>query len=69
MDGIDEVITFNEDKITLKTSHGLLNISGTELNISKLNLDETIIEVSGKIDSLSYNDNANTKNIFKRIFK
>lgn len=69
MDGINEVISFTEDEIILKTSQGILNISGKNLNISKLNLDETIIEVSGKIDSLNYNDKTNNRNILKRIFK
>ena len=69
MDGIKEVISFSEDNISLKTSQGILNISGKDLNISKLNLDDTIIEISGKIDSFIYNDKTSSKNILKRIFK
>ena len=69
MDGINEVISFTDDEIILKTSQGVLNINGKNLNISKLNLDETVIEVSGKIDSFNYNDKTNNKNFLKRIFK
>ncbi len=69
MNGIQEVITFNEEKIILKSNLGRLDIEGEELNIKKLNLDKENIQINGYINSFEYTDKPVNKNIFKKIFK
>ncbi|MEJ6952136.1 sporulation protein YabP [Natronospora cellulosivora (SeqCode)] len=67
--GVQEVISFNEDKILLQTIQGILDIKGSELNIQNLNLDDANIKVSGLIFSLIYSDKQKEKSILKKIFK
>ncbi len=69
MSGIEEVITFNEDKIILKSNLGRLDIKGKELNIKKLNLENEEIQIAGYFNSIEYTDKPVNNNIFKRIFK
>ncbi len=70
IDGIDEVISYNEAKILLKTTMGTLNIKGKNLNIEQLNLEQNKIKISGKnITSLEYTNKNPNQNIIKKIFK
>lgn len=69
MSGVKEVISFNEDKVILQTTEGVLNIKGKELNIQQLNLDEGEIEIEGLVFSLEYSDKTNSKGLINRLFK
>lgn len=68
--GVDQVDSFNETTIVLSTVKGGLSIKGEELNISKLNLDEGSVKISGMINSLTYISKEGTpKNFMGKIFK
>ncbi|MFW5998789.1 MAG: sporulation protein YabP [Bacillota bacterium] len=71
IDGVKEVISYNESEINLQTNRGILDIKGNNLNIQKLNLEDSSIIVEGNINLLEYDDkNENkSKSIFKRLFK
>lgn len=61
--GIEEVESFNEEEIILRTSHsGMLVIKGTGLHINKLNVDSGDVNISGDISNMDYIDeSAKTK--------
>lgn len=68
--GVEHVGSYNEDTINLSTIKGDIQIKGEELNISKLNLDDGIVNVSGTINSLAYTGKeGEPKNIWGKIFK
>lgn len=68
--GVEQVDSFNETTIVLSTVKGGLSIKGEELNISKLNLDEGSVKISGMINSLTYISKEGTpKNFMGKIFK
>ena len=68
--GVEQVESFNETTITLSTIKGGLSIKGEELNISKLNLDEGSVKISGMINSLTYIGKEGVpKNFIGKIFK
>jgi sporulation protein YabP len=69
LSGAKEVISFNEEKVLLQTTQGLLDIKGQGLNIHNLNLDNETIKIEGLINSLSYTDKSLEKGILKKIFK
>ena len=55
--GIEEVESFNEEEIVLRTSHhGVLVIKGTDLHINKLNVDSGDVKISGEVSTLDYID-------------
>ena len=67
--GVEQVDSFNENTIILTTVKGGLSIKGEELNVSKVNLDEGNVRITGIINSISYNNKEGTpKNLMGRIF-
>lgn len=56
--GVDDVLGFDESVLAVKTVMGILNIEGSGLRISKLDVDPGILWVSGKVDSLYYTEPA-----------
>ena len=68
--GVEQVDSFNDTTIVLSTIKGGLSIKGEELNISKLNLDEGSVKISGTINSLIYISKEGVpKNFIGKIFK
>lgn len=61
--GIDEVESFNEEEIILRTrNNGILVIKGMELHINKLNVDSGDVNILGEVTSMDYVDeSAKTK--------
>ncbi|MDD6847737.1 MAG: sporulation protein YabP [Oscillospiraceae bacterium] len=69
LSGVKDVSGFNEEIVNLDTNLGGLVIRGSQLHISKLNLDTGDVEVEGKVNSLQYFQGKEQKSLFQRIFK
>ncbi len=69
LDGVNEVVSYNEDNIYLKTNLGYLEIKGKNLNIQKLNLESETVKIKGYINNLIYTNKTKEKNFIKRMFK
>ena len=55
--GVEEVESFNEDEIILRTlHHGVLVIKGTELHINRLNVDSGDVNIVGTVTDMDYID-------------
>ncbi len=68
--GVEQVDSFNENTIILSTVKGGLSIKGEGLNVSKVNLDEGNVRITGIINSILYNNKEGApKNLMGRIFK
>jgi sporulation protein YabP len=67
--GVIEVINFSEEKIVLSTELGLLQVSGEDLNIQKLNLDDGELVVEGYIITLDYPEEIEDGGILSSLFK
>lgn len=72
LSGVNEVISFNEEEITLKTSQGNLDIRGQNLKMNKLDVQNGDVIIVGSINSCVYMNNepkTNKGNIFSKLFK
>lgn len=69
--GVEQVESFNDNTIILKTVKGGMTIKGGSLNIGKLNLDEGNVKVDGVINGIFYSDKDSSQkgNIIGKIFK
>lgn len=71
--GVVEVISFNEEKIILNTSKGMLTIKGNGLKMNKLDVQNGDVLVEGEgIDSLVYsvkNTQKEKESIWTKLFK
>ena len=60
--GVKKIESFDNEEFLMDTTLGFLSIKGTELEIIKLDTYQGNVSIKGKIDSLIYTDNTNTKN-------
>ena len=69
IEGVSELISFDENAIELNTLDGRLFISGKELTVGTLCVEKGSIDISGRIEALEYLADTPTKGgIFKRFF-
>lgn len=67
--GVQKVVSVKENEIVLKVANSGFVLSGTSLQVTKLEVASGIMEVSGLIDSMRYTTASNKQNFFKRILK
>lgn len=70
--GVIDVESFNDETIIVDTELGGLIVKGADLHISKLNLDNSELNVEGEIVSIEYTDNdgrSKGMGFFSRMFK
>lgn len=69
--GVEQVESFNDNTIILKTVKGGMIIKGEGLNVDKLNLDDGNVKISGVINGINYVDKASAQkgNLIGKIFK
>jgi sporulation protein YabP len=60
--GVKKIESFDSEEFMMDTTLGFLHIKGSELEIIKLDTYQGNVSIKGKIDSLTYMDNAVTKN-------
>ncbi|MCH5303973.1 MAG: sporulation protein YabP [Ruminococcus sp.] len=65
--GVDDVLGFNEETVSVNTSMGDLIIRGSKLHISKLNLETGEVEIDGKVNSLQYAETKTNKSFMQRL--
>ena len=69
--GVIDILTFDEEEITLDTHLGMLVIKGSELKVEKLSLDTGEITAKGTFDNISYQQDTSPKKegFLKSIFR
>lgn len=66
---VDEVVSFDDTTVTLSVSDRLLNISGNDLSVTKLSLQEGEIVITGEIDAVVYFEQTKKKSVLGRLKK
>lgn len=67
--GVEELVRFDDSVIEMNTVLGSLLVSGEQLNVNSLNLEEKTLLVTGKIQALEYLDAAQRPvSGFRRFF-
>lgn len=72
LNGIEDVISFDEELIAAQTQLGVIVIKGENLHVNRLNLDKGELEIDGDINSIAYEDSASYKiggSFLGKIFK
>ena len=68
--GVADVESFNEQEVLLLTEAGPLNIAGTNLHLSKLNLEDGQICIEGEILALDYEPpELERRGLFGKVFR
>lgn len=69
---VEDVDSFNEVEVILLTNHGFITVTGEDLHINKLNLDDGQLVVEGKIQSVDYADHEEQRTkrgVFSKMFR
>lgn len=66
--GVEEVESFDESSIVMRTQHGSLIIHGSDLHIEKLSLDGGDLLVQGEVDALTYEEEV-PSSFLSRLFR
>ncbi len=69
---VEDVDSFNEVEIILLTNHGFITVTGEDLHINKLNLEDGQLVVEGKIQSIDYADHEEQRTkrgMFSKMFR
>jgi sporulation protein YabP len=68
--GVEDVDNFNESEINIITTAGYLTLIGSDLHITRLNLDEGQLMIEGYVGGVNYSDNEpKSEGFFGRMFK
>ena len=59
--GVVDVESFNDECVIVETELGMLVVRGEDLHISKLNLDNSELNIEGEIISCEYSDRESSK--------
>jgi len=67
---VEEVVSFDDTMVTLSIGDKLLNVSGSDLTVTKLSLQEGEVVISGMIDAVVYfEQNTKKKSLLGRFIK
>ncbi|MFQ6724219.1 MAG: YabP/YqfC family sporulation protein [Clostridia bacterium] len=66
--GVEKVVSIKPDLLQLKSSAGDIIVNGQNIEVTKLDLDQHSIALTGKFDSIKYN-NVDKTPLLKKIFK
>lgn len=73
LDGVRDVISFDDSEVVLVTENGEMTVEGRELHISVLDLTGGSVMLDGIIDAIYYTDENEEKNnpkgFFGRVFR
>ena len=61
LNGVSEVISFDEQSVILVTDCGELTLEGEGLRVGTLDIQSGVVEVTGRMDALIYSDRPATK--------
>jgi len=67
---VEEVVSFDDTMVTLSIGGKLLNVSGSDLTVTKLSLQEGEVVITGMIDAVVYfEQNTKKKSLLGRFIK
>lgn len=70
--GVLDVLSFDLNEI-LETEQGMLMVKGEDMHVNRLSLEKGEVDLSGKIDSVSYSEihakGKQGENIFAKLFR
>lgn len=66
--GVEKVVSVKPDLLQVKTSAGDMIVSGQNIEVTKLDLDQHTISLTGKFDNFKYSNTDKTP-LLKKIFK
>jgi len=64
--GINEVLAFDENQVILMTESGEIALTGENLHVTRLMLEEGQLTVEGRLDGIFYTQRQSRRGLFRR---
>lgn len=69
MTGVDEVVSFDDAAVVLRTALGMLTVQGRELRLKTLSTDGGQVAVTGEVSALTYEEPREAGGWLRRMFR
>lgn len=72
INGIKELDSFDSEEFLLETMMGYLIVRGTNLQLKNLNVEEGVVQITGKVYEMTYVDEQHgekAKGLFSKLFR
>lgn len=69
MTGVDEVVSFDDAAVVLRTALGTLTVQGRELRLKTLSTDGGQVAVTGEVSALTYEEPREAGGWLRRMFR
>ena len=68
---VDDVVSFDEEKVIVDTEMGTMTVFGSDFRIHKLNVDDGQLVIEGRVDEIQYSEThkKDQKGFFARMFQ
>ena len=70
--GVNDVISFDTEKIILDTIGGILTIRGQKLHVKRLSVEKGEVDIEGIVDGFGYKEQGkpekNNQSVMKKLF-
>lgn len=66
--GVEKMLSVKPDLLQISTNYGTMQVIGANMEVSKLDLEEKVLEVKGVVCQIKYLDDKKMP-LLKRIFK
>ena len=63
--GVSDVCSFHENEVVLKTDGGVMMITGENLHVGKLLLEEGRVDLAGRVDGIQYEQPRTAGKLFR----
>lgn len=70
--GVEDVESFDEEKVVIITEMGTMTVLGAEFRISRLNVDNGELIIEGEVDEIAYSNTVRddrSGGFFGRLFR
>jgi sporulation protein YabP len=70
--GVEDVDNFNEEEVNFQTESGYVTLTGNNLHITRLNVDEGQLIIEGTVNGIAYSgisEQGEGGGFFSRLFK
>lgn len=71
--GVNDVISFDLEKVLLETDYGMVMIKGDDLHVRRLSVEKGEVDLDGRIDAVEYSEISSYakkgESVIARLFK
>ena len=61
IDGVEEVLGFDDERVSLRTGEGGLEVEGVGLKVETLDTESGIVKLSGRVNAMYYESDTETR--------